>query len=91
MGKRQFWGTLKGSGKHMVERGGTKVSGLQVEAAGWEGRIRVRVWYDEHRKRDMFVVELLAHWQSADQEPKRIAEGILDGAIDDPFIPALIA
>lgn len=89
MAKMQFWGTLQGRGQQ-VERGGTKSSGLQVEAAGWQGRIRVRTWYDEHRKRDMFVVELLPHWDS-DGETKRIAEGILDHSIDDPFIPALIA
>lgn len=89
MAKMQFWGTLQGRGK-MVERGGSKDSCLQAEAAGWQGRIRTRVWYDKTGKRDMFVVELMPHWNSSG-EPKRIAEGILDYSIEDPFIPALIA
>jgi len=91
MAKMQFWGTLTGRGQP-VERGGTKDSGLEVEAAGWKGRIRVRVWHNEAKGVDEFRVMLYPHWNSADGLSKEIASGILDHrALKDPYIPALIA
>lgn len=90
MGKMQFWSTLEGRGQ-MVERGGTKDSGMQAALAGWEGRVTVRVWYNEAKGRDEFSVWLSPHW-NGDGESKEIASGILDHrALKDPFIPALIA
>lgn len=92
MGKYQFWGTLRGKSENTVERAGSKASGLSVEAAGWKGRIHVRVWHDEQHGTDRFVVHLLPHWNAAVGEGKTIAEGILDTeALKDPFIGALIA
>lgn len=92
MGKMQFWGTVEGRGKE-VARGGTKASGLVVEAAGWKGRIVVSVFHDEMKGCDMFEVYLDAHWNDAARgENKLIASGVLDErALEDPFIPALIA
>lgn len=90
MAKMQFWGSLEGRGK-LVERGGTKDSGLEVEAAGWRGRVCVIVWHNSAQGVDEFQVMLRPHW-SDDGESKMIASGILDHrALEDPFIPALIA
>lgn len=91
MGKQQFWGIIEGSGKAQ-SRGGSKASGMTVEVAGWKGRVRVHVWYNEGKGRDEFRVMLYPHWDSADGASKEIASGILDHrALKDPFIPALIA
>ena len=92
MAKMQFWGTLMGRGQR-VERGGSRDSGLEVEAAGWRGRIVVRVWHNKAFGRDEFRVLLSPHWHDTGSgETKEIASGILDkDALKDPYIPALIA
>ena len=92
MAKYQFWGTLRGKSENTVERAGSKASGLSVEAAGWKGRIWVRVWHDEAHGTDRFSVHLRPHWNADDGIGKEIASGILDTeALKDPYIPALIA
>lgn len=91
MAKYQFWGTLRGKSENTVERAGSKRSGLTVEAAGWNGRIQVRVWHNETKGVDEFSVLLRPHW-NGDGESKEIASGVLDTrALKDPYIPALIA
>jgi len=94
MGKMQFWGSLTGRGNE-VERGGSKDSGLKIEAAGWKGRIVVRVFHNEEKGRDEFRVWLRPHWNDDNGDVgtcREIASGILDDkALSDPFIPALIA
>jgi hypothetical protein len=88
----QFWGTVMGRTTKTVERGGTKESGLEVNAAGWKGRITVYVYYNEEMNRDEFRVLLRPHWQDSDGRGKEIAAGILDvDELKDPFVPALIA
>ena len=94
MGKMQFWGICEGRGKE-VGRGGTKDSGLAVDAAGWKGRIRVKVHYNEKKDRDEFTVYLRPHWNADSNEPGEIiASGILDYEAfkeGGAYIPALIA
>lgn len=91
MAKYQFWGTLRGKSENTVERAGSKESGLTVQAAGWKGRISVRVWHDEEHGTDRFSVCLIPHWNISGTG-KEIASGILDiEALKDPYIPALIA
>jgi len=91
MAKMTFWGTLRGRGQSTVERGGSKESGLTVEAAGWKGRIVVRV-YQDREGRDSFSVVMQPHW--AQSGPNTVlAEGLLNHEIaEDAFVvPALFA
>ena len=97
MGKQQFYGTLEGNGQQ-IARCGSKTNGLKVEAAGWSGRIVVRVFHNEEKGVDEFRVVLCPHWQDRGwgngegSGTKLIASGFLDTeALKDPFIPALIA
>lgn len=91
MAKYQFWGTLRGKSGNTVERAGSRASGLTVEAAGWRGRISVRVWHDTRHGTDRFSVCLYPHWNDSG-ERKEIASGVLDHeALKDPFVAALIA
>lgn len=94
MGKMTFWGSLQGNGSQQVTRGGSKDSGLQVEAASWNGRVQTQVFQrlmnDEEFQR--FRVVMLPHW-SKDGPATVLAEGILNCEIaEDAFIvPALFA
>jgi len=94
MGKMTFYGSLQGNGSKQVTRGGSKDSGLQVEAASWNGRVQTQVFQrlmdDEEFQR--FRVVMLPHW-SKDGPATVLAEGILDCEIaEDAFIvPALFA
>lgn len=84
-----FYGEIQGS-RGEASRLGNKKSGFRTVAASWSGAIETYVYWDEDAKRNMFNVYLIP-WGSSDGKRKLIAEGILDSAIDDPYIPALIA
>lgn len=91
MGKQQFYGTLQGNSNQSVDRCGSKANGVEVNAAGWAGRIKTRVYYDHATGKDMFKVWLFPHWQDSGNGVL-LAEGILDHRIEDPFVvPALFA
>jgi hypothetical protein len=94
MGKMTFYGTLQGNGSKQVTRGGSKDSGLQVEAAGWNGRVQVQVFQCGMDGEDFqqFRVVMLPHW-SREGPATVLAEGILNCEIaEDAFIvPALFA
>lgn len=84
-----FYSSCQGRSGEASRLGG-KESGVTTLAAGWEGAIRVNVWYDEEHDRNEFRV-MLEPWQGYGFTPRIIAEGILDAKIEDPYIPALIA
>ena len=91
MGKQQYYGTLQGNSDSEVGRCGSKDNGLEVNAAGWNGRIRVRTYYDHANEKDMFKVCMYPHWQDSGGGIL-LAEGILDHRIEDAFVvPALFA
>lgn len=91
MGKSQFYGTVQGNGPNSVDRCGSKANGVEVNAAGWKGRIKTRVYHDHENGKDMFHVWLFPHWQDSGGGVL-LAEGILDYRIEDPFVvPALFA
>jgi len=90
MAKFQFAGTVQGR-TEMVERYGTKASGVITQAAGWGGCIKTRIYHNDEKGRDMFVVTM-EPWMNGDGEITILAEGILDARITDPYIvPAMFA
>lgn len=91
MGKQRFYGTVQGNGVSRVERCGSKANGVEVDAAGWMGRIKTRVYHDHATGKDMFKVWILPHWEDSGNGVL-LAEGILDHRIEDAFVvPALFA
>lgn len=85
-----FYGEIQGN-KGEASRLGSKQSGFRTVAASWSGAIETYIYWDKDAKRNMFSVYLIPWGGSSDGKRKLIAEGILDSAIDDPYIPALIA
>ena len=91
MGRFQYAGDLQGRGNRPICRYGTKESGIVSEVGGWQGMIRTRVWYDTIKEVDRFAVWVIPHWHDSG-EPKLIAEGVLNHAVEEPFlIPAVFA
>ena len=70
----QFYGSVKGNRKE-VHRLSGKHYGLTTIAAGWEGCIRVNIYYNASTERDEYSV-YLEPWQKEGQT-KLIAEGVL--------------
>lgn len=81
-----FYGTLQGS-RGLASRLGTKNSGLETVAAGWQGAIKVEVWEDNGR--DMYRVTLMP-WQGSGGRPQMLAEGELNAALDEAEAAAAI-
>ncbi len=91
MGRFQFAGEVKGRAQTIAQRYGTKSTGLTSTAAGWQGSIKTRVWYDHNKECDRFRV-WIESWMNSGGERTLLAEGILDANITDPFIvPSLFA
>jgi hypothetical protein len=55
---------------------GSKNSGLTVWAAGWGGRIEVKVWHDDESGRDLFEVREAQHVNGAGRE-KLLVSGVI--------------
>lgn len=68
-----FYGTMQGS-RGQATRCGTKVSGIEVVAAGWGGAIRTTLFVNSEGQ-DCYLVEQIA-WKGAG-EYKKLAEGIV--------------
>ena len=87
----QFYGTVYGTSNE-VSRQGSKEAGLTVRAAGYDGCIHVRTWYDDAARKDMFRVSMIPWKNSQTSKWITLAEGILNADIMDPFlVPALFA
>jgi hypothetical protein len=56
-----FYGTLKGN-RGEATRCGTKNSGMITEAASWEGKIVVRLFYNEEKKEDWCSIHKSPHF-----------------------------
>jgi hypothetical protein len=74
----QFRGSIQGQ-RGEASRLGSKGSGLQVEAASWQGAVNVEMWYDERQDRDMFRVEQTPH------HGRGINQHLLQGVVGEPL------
>jgi len=75
-----FYGTVKGN-RGKATRCGTKSSGLEVNAASWEGSINVRIWYDEKIDKDIFEVRQ-SPWEGCGTS-NHIASGVIGDQKND--------
>lgn len=71
-----FYGTLQGRARTEATRCGTKDSGVQVQAASWQGSIRVEVYHREELEEDWASV-VMTPWQGRGEH--RL---IYDGPVD---------
>lgn len=77
-----FYGTLKGKGKNIVTKCGTKNSGITITAQGWKGQIEVKIYHSKPSGEDMYSVSLVP----ANSEPGKTMI-LAVGALDVSHIP----
>jgi hypothetical protein len=82
----QFYGTLQGS-RGEASLLGTKFSGLETVAAGWNGAIKTEVFHRDGR--DMYRVTLMP-WQGSAGRLRVLAEGELNAALGEAEAAAAI-
>jgi len=75
-----FRGTLQGN-RGRASRLGTKNGGLCVTAASWEGRVAVRLWYDEETRKDCCTVTLEQHHGNGCSPARTLYSGPVDGTV----------
>lgn len=71
-----FYGTVCGS-RGEATRGGSKPSGLHVQAASWEGCVEVSLTFDKVSGQDVARVAL-TQWHGRGQYPSRV---LYDGPV----------
>ena len=74
-----FYGTIRG-GRGEATRCGHKATGLVTNAAGYNGAIRTRIWYDEETGQDRFRVTLVP-WHGSSGESRNLVSGTLNSDI----------
>jgi hypothetical protein len=81
-----FYGTLQGW-RGEASRLGTKTSGLETVAAGWNGAIKTEIFHRDGR--DMYRVTLMP-WKGSAGRPQALAEGELNAALGEAEAAAAI-
>lgn len=71
-----FYGTIRG-GRGEATRCGHKTTGLVTNAAGYNGAVRTRIWYDEETGQDRFRVTLVP-WHGSGGESRSLVHGVLN-------------
>ena len=69
----KFYGTLQGS-RGEATRCGSKRSGIETIAASWAGAIETRVFWNEDKQRNEYIVTKRP-WQGSAGETKVLASG----------------
>jgi hypothetical protein len=72
-----LYGWMKGS-RGEVTRCGSKKSGLSATLAGWQGAIKVQIYYDEDEDEDKFEVYLTGNPKCDSGQRILLADGILN-------------
>ena len=76
-----FYGVLEGS-RGQATRCGTKSSGVNVTAAGWQGAIVTHVRYNADKDRDEYRV-YLEPWHGSGGDRRLLSAGVLNATIAD--------
>lgn len=81
-----FRGSVQGS-RGEASRLGDKAAGLTTEAASWEGKVVVRLWYNDNQASDWATVELAPHCGRGIKYPVTLYDGPVSGDSGNRFRP----